>query len=453
MKLFLKHIFRDIRKFPIQPILIILTLVLSVSCAVTAFCSEKLFRDHAKALSGANEELGDIIVSAGSADTRILFVSDAEKAVGESAKVIGDFKLTGSMKNGEFVSISATDLVAADRYFEFLYTKYGKFTEEDLSSSAIISKSFSEKNELDIGDTLTVSLLGKDRIYKVQAVAENTGLLSERDMLVSIDGLIGLLSEKVPSIAAVGSIITPYTRLLIKAETGSDVSDIMEKLKGVPEFSGYRIDSTDNSTQKEFLFLIQTGSVWMIAAIIILLAAILTGTALKLLESKRRLQYAAFTAAGASRSQIALLRYAESFIYSVLGAVFGIILSIPMTERIGSLFEWSTETLSVGIGGIIFGAFFSPVLILSCTAIHIRKHSDISLSEQLYSEEDRKATGEKLSKKEVIILISLIILCLSAIPLLPVSKRYLPAFILLPLILRCVYIFIPPIIRQYQISL
>jgi len=450
MRLFLKHILRDIKRFPIQPLLIILTLVLSVSCAVSAFCAKKLFEDHVRSLAAANEELGDIIISAGSADTRILFESDVKEALGENADVLGDFKLTGLSDNGNekfTISMSATDLVAADRYFEFLYIEYGKFTAEALDSSAIISKSFAKKNGFKLGDSVTVNILGKEQTYVIEAIAENTGLLAERDMVVSTDSLIGSLAEAVPSIGAIGGIMTPYTRLMIKSANGTSIDELLNKLGKVPAFSGYRIEPTHNTAQREFLFLIQMGSVWLIAAIVILLAAILTGTSLKLLESKRRLQYAAFAAAGASGSQIRFLRYTESFIYSVIGGIGGILLSVPMTEKIGSLFEWNTEPLAVGIGGILFGAIFSPALILSCTAAHIHKQKALPLAEQLLTEENEKVTGEHISRTEAIILPLLIAVCTVTITLLPVANRYIPAFILLPLVIRFVYVFVPVIIR------
>lgn len=450
MILFLKHIFRDIKKFPAQPLLIILTLVLSVSCAVSAFCAKTLFEDHVKFLAATNEELGDIIITAGSADTRILFESDAKDALGESAKILGDFKLTGLSDNGgeKFtVSISATDLVAADRYFEFSYIEYGNFKADSLDSSAIISKSFASKKGIGLGDTVTVKLLGKEKNYTVEAIAENSGLLTDRDMIVSIDSLIGSLSETVPTIGALSGVITPYTRLMIKSADGGSVDELLKKLGSVPAFSGYRIESTHNSAQREFLFFIQMGSVWLIAAMVISLAAILTGTSLKLLESKRRFQYAAFSAAGASRSQIRFLRYTESFIYSIIGGIGGILMSIPMTEKIGSLFEWNTDPLNVGIGGIVFGALFSPILILSCTAMHIYKQKDLYLAEQLFTEEDEKITGEKISKPEAIILPLLMTVCTVTLFSLPTAKRYIPAFILLPLLIRFVYVFAPVIIR------
>ncbi len=445
MKYFLKHIIRDVKAFPVQPLLILLTLTLSVAIAVTAFRTEAMFERHANDVAMADAELGDILISQGTSDARIMFESELESIVGDKADVFGEFRLT-AITDDSYISVSAADLVAADRYFEFNYKEYGKITTENLKSAAILSSSSANRLGLSLGDSFSVSVLNKEFSYTVCAIAESTGLFANCDMLVSITGVISRLAELSPTIAAMGDHITPCNRLALKAANGEEPAELAELIGTT--FSDWRVELTANSTQKDFLMLIQTGSVWLIAAIVIILAAVLTGTCLTLLESKRRLEYASFEAAGASRRTISRLRYTESAIYAIIGAILGIALAHPLTHAAGSLFYWNTEPLTVGLSGVIFGLIFSPALILSCTAIHIKRQKHLPLAEQLFEEESESADDLRSDKKELITTLILIAICFALAILLPGSYRYIPSVIALPLVLRASYIFVPHVIKR-----
>lgn len=445
MKYFLKHILRDIKAFPVQPLLILLTLALSVAIAVTAFRTEAMFERHANDVAMADTELGDILISQGTSDARIMFESELENIVGDKANVFGDFRLT-ALAGDSYISVSAADLVAADRYFEFHYKEYDKITIENLKNSAILSSSSANRLGLSQGDSFSISVLNEEFTYTVRAIAEPTGLFANCDMLVSITGVISRLAELSPTIAAMGDHIIPCNRLMLKAANGTDPTELAELVSAT--FSDRRIELTANSTQKDFLMLVQIGSVWMIAAIVIILAAIITGTCLTLLESKRRFEYASFEAAGASRGTISQLRYTESAIYAIIGSILGIALAHPLTHFAGSLFYWNTEPLRVGLAGIIFGLIFSPILILSCTAIHIKRQKHLPLAEQLFEEESESTDHLKSNKKGMLALIILIAFCFALAILWSGSYRYIPSVLAFPLVLGASYIAVPHIIKR-----
>ena len=62
MSLFLKHILRTLRHSPTQPLLILLTVILSTALAITAFRLPDMFREHIALTYGGEQELGDVTV-------------------------------------------------------------------------------------------------------------------------------------------------------------------------------------------------------------------------------------------------------------------------------------------------------------------------------------------------------------------------------------------------------
>ena len=139
MILFFKHIARTVKSSPYQPLLILVTLIMSVAVGVTAFRLSGVFMDRAVDKGNIDKELGDITVTASSdRDIGILFDTDAKEILGVRAEVLGTFDLVALMPsdNGaKIVTASAVDLSDADKYFSFKYYEYGSFTSENIYDS------------------------------------------------------------------------------------------------------------------------------------------------------------------------------------------------------------------------------------------------------------------------------------------------------------------------------
>ena len=120
MKIFLKHILRTIRNAPFQSIIILLTVSLSVSVAVTAFRMNDVIRDHVDSITGVNTELGEAVITLRSdSQVRLLFEEDAEQVIGEKGTAFGEYVMTVFYeKEGQKkpVAASALDLEQADGY-------------------------------------------------------------------------------------------------------------------------------------------------------------------------------------------------------------------------------------------------------------------------------------------------------------------------------------------------
>lgn len=399
MSIFFKHILRTVKKAPLQPLLILLTVIMSVAVGVTSFRFGRVFFVRAEEMGNEEVALGDITVTASSERSNgILFDSDAKDLLGDRARVLGDFSLV-AFRDGEHgkkqpLLASGVDLSLADSFFLFDYYEYGEFNTENSDRAVIISKSFSDKSGLHVGDVIEVSVLNEKIEYKVEAVAENSGLLLKKDILLPIDSIIRLLSKRSAFISSLGNSFEPYNRLMIKCAEGEDPAEIADILSSSPLMSGCRIDNMADNTDGRSFALFESIATLLLAFLISGLAVLLIITSQSLMQKQRATEYALFCAAGASRSQIALLQYMESLIYAAVGALVGIMLSPYMLKYVISLFSWQSYEVFVGFEGIIFGIVMSFVLSFLGTFISVRRDKNRELALVLGEGNYPKATNE-----------------------------------------------------------
>ena len=332
--IFLKHIWRAIRRAPLQPLLILFTITLAVAISIVAFRAPELYTNHAKKAIGTDSDLGDLIVTTrGNSDTRFLFTKEIESLLGEDGTALGEFRLTGFFKyqnQTELLSISAVDFLEADAYYLFHYLEYGEFTTQNLTRSAILSSDAAQDYNLSLGDRFTVRILETDFTYTVQAIAKEEGLLKDCDVLIPIEGLMQVLASKVPSLAALGSEFIPYTRLFIQLTDQNMADTVLNRLSNEEALANMLIKKTDASNEMAFLISTHTVSLCIPALLLLILCWLLIGTSLKLLRLQRSSEYALFCACGASRRKLAQLQITESLIYALVGGALGILLSQPL---------------------------------------------------------------------------------------------------------------------------
>lgn len=428
MSLFLKHILRTLRRSPTQPFLILLTVILSTALAITAFRLPDMFREHIALTYGGEQELGDVTVEMrGDSNTRILFAEDAERVLGEDGRVLGEFRLTGLCTDAErahtILSISAVDLLKADDFYQFEYIQYGRFTAQSLDTSVVLSQSMAESLGVGIGDTLALQVLGEERLYTVQAIARDQGLLRTCDLLIPIDGIRHSLALRVPAIGSLGDAFAPCTRLMIELEGNTDREEILQRLSEDAAFSDKLVESTDSGAKIRTLELMQTVSLWIPALLLLILTALLIATAFKLLRQQRSDEYALFRTVGATEQQMTQLQLTEGVIYALLGTVGGILLSFPLLQYTSTLYLWQTTAVSPEIGGILFGVIWAPLLTLGSLMLHIR---GVRRSEQKSGTTDGKST-DATDTRGLLFPLLLLLFALTACLFTPTKWRYLPA--------------------------
>ena len=441
MRLFFKHVGRSICRSPWQPILICITVALSVALAVTALCTSELFVAHAEQILESDRECGDILITLRSDNKeRVLFDEEASALLGGDGQLLGEFSLTGFLEGGDrdkALRVSAVDLVAADRFYLFDYLDYGRFTVENLDRSAVISQSLAEREGLAVGDRFTLRLLERECIYTVQAIASDTGLLSQSDLLISHGGIVEQLLLRIPAAASLGDAFTPYTRLMIRLHDTTDAEAVMERLLTSPELADKNLQLTLGQSNADFWMLLQITIVFVFLATLLLLAGFLIGTSLSLLHGRRRSEYHLFKIAGASPRQIGLLVYLESGVYAVIGAVLGVILSAGLVPAAAAFYSWQTAPVSLGVWEALLGALLALLLMLGCTALHLRRRESDMAETQGFLEGG--VARDRLSLLRWLLPGGLFVLCLLLAFLLPTVWAFYPAVIGIFLLLLLLY--------------
>lgn len=378
MRLFCKHLLRSLCRSPMQSLLIVLTVALSMAMAVTAVGVCDLVTAYSRSNAEREREIGDVVITTrGNGETRLLFAENARAVVGENASVIGEFSMVGFAALGEAgaeeaVSVSAVDFEATDAFYRFRYLAYGGFDTENVGHRAIISHSFAERAGLGLGDALSLRLMSEEVVYTVGAIAEDSGLLCEREVLVSYSGVIGLLTRKIPAVASLGDSFAPCSRLLVSASDGVSEKSVYETLLSSEELSDKSVTLTENRERTEFWTLFRLVSIYLFLFLLLLLAAFLIGTSLTLLQKRRSGEYAVFSLAGASKQQIGLWSWIESGLYAFCGIAAGTALAVPMTRMAGGLYEWNREPLRIDALSFGVGACMTLVLMGACTLWYCR---------------------------------------------------------------------------------
>jgi len=448
MKLLLRHIRRTVKKSPMQPILILLTVMLSVALAVTAIRLSDVLVTHSKEQARAKEALGDILITPqGASDSRLLFEEDAERVIKDLGTVLGEFPLTAILANNEsreLLHVSAVDLEKADAFYLFSYVAYGHFNTQNIDRAVVISESFAASHGLLVGDTLTLRLLEKDFTYTVQAIAKDDGLLSQSSVLISITGVSRELARRVPPIASLGDLFSPYTRLMVKLNDPSRAGEVRDMLSADFHFSDKHVEETARVEQMDFLILLQLVFVWTFMLLLLLLAGFVIASSLSLLHRRRRAEYDIFACVGASPTTLRGLLYIESLIYAALGGIMGLFFSVPLVHGAGGLYDWYTEPLAPNAIGLLFGLLVAPLLMLLCTAVYLRREKRKKVSEVPHA-----AMESGIPTADWLIPALLLLLSTVLAILLPVAYAYIAASVALMATVWLLFVAMPLLLRWF----
>lgn len=441
MRPLFKHLLRDILSSLPRILLLIITVALSSAVSISALGTYKIFSDHTKKLSSPYSALGDIILFSANSDENLVFERQAANQIGDLGEILGEFELNAFMDNGQLVKISATDLQKADAFYQFKYYEYGKFTFQNLKNSVIVSSVFANKNELSLGDSFTVNLLGEEQKLTIEAIAEPRGILENSDILISISAIKQKLSSNIPIIAALGESIMPYTKLIVKLYDAANVENTTKMISDtLPQYSAVLANNRENFA---FSFSIKLGIVFLLATIVVILASILTLGSMTILNRKRRREYALFALSGAEQKHIALLRIFEGGVYSIFASALGIALAGGLIPKISSLFSWQTETQRLTWVGVLFGCLFAPILILCCTLISIRQQKKAFADEELSQINENDKMSRRSNPLMLITSTALALIFTALSFIIPRAYSFLTALIAIMFVIVTLYMFVP----------
>lgn len=431
MKIFFKHIFRSIKKSPLQPIIILLTLIISVATFITSTkLAINVYKEniHNKKL---DNYVCDITVKLSkSDDVRMLFPDDVQDIIGKDGKIHGEFDLTSLItmnEQSDLVNIAAVDFEEIDDFYDFRFSDYGKITEENLNNSIIISTNTAKAYNVGIGDTFTFNLLNRKFEMTVEAIALPDGLFSGTAALINIGAVSEALADANPAIASLADTLVPFTAIRIQINDKDRIDEFIDKLSSDERLSGKLIvKESENVGSADFMNLLAMTVISVSAAIIIVISIVVISTALELLSRKRMKDSALFMISGADVSQLNRILYFECLIYSIFAAIFGTLLSIPICEGMNNIFAWNTEDITFRLYDILIATVASPLTVLITAVIHTTRTKMLTVSERM-SEEAENRGGMLQKKVSLILLLTALILFIAEI-ILPVKARYIIGF-------------------------
>ena len=349
MKLFYKHLFTSIRRRWGQPLILVLTLLLSVLVTAMAFGLGDSLKDETDLRREASYGRADLTVSISSGSTtRFLLAEDAAALLGQDCRIAGLYELP-LLLGEETVLCGATDLFEYDSVFPLRFVAYGEITEDSLSQVVLITHRLAAERGLAVGDTLHVSVLGRSAGYTVAGITD-VPFAGSYDVLIDISAVTRAIAAGSPFLSAIGDSFRPAGTLYIDLPKGQDAVDAARRLSASHLFADKSIVTVESYVGT--FSAIRT--VDMIIAVIILLIALLgaavTFCCFSILATARSEENAAFMAAGARRLWLDLAQYAEILLYFAVGAPLGLALAKPALSLLVRLagFSYSPAVLTVG---------------------------------------------------------------------------------------------------------
>ena len=368
MKLFLKHLFRSIEKRPAQPLILIFTLALALTISVLALSVEEALAEEAEIHQTEKYGSADLTVSLnGFSESRFMFTKRAEELLGERASVAGLYELPMLFDGGATaVFAAATDFREIGNVFSLHFTEYGKITGSTLEDTALISAELAKERELKVGDSITVTLLGGERTYRVGAISLYP-FAADYDVLVDISGVIRLLGSDSPVISALGEDFRPCSTVYVDVAEGYSLDECREILSADTDFADNTFknvtDAVKESSNTEIMSYVVDVSVLLTA----ILSAAVTFCCFYILSVERTEENSIFVAAGASPRLMNLMQYLEIGVYWAAGCAVGTGLIFPalwFADQITGLVYTSITPSFIGIlksGAFLLLAAFATV--------------------------------------------------------------------------------------------
>lgn len=429
MRIFWKHIFRGIKRSPLQSLLIVITLIISTAAFVVSAKSFFVIRERFERSSGTDNYISDITVSLSSAsELRILFEDDLCDVVGSSGEVLGEFALSGLHVSGEekrIVKFYAVDFEKADAFYKFKFTDYGEFTAENYKKSIIISTDLAEEYGLSVGDKFSLLLLNRTYDFTVEAVAVTEGPFYECGALFSIDAVRDELALSNPVINSFYEGFTPYSQLRVRVKNSSEIDAIAERISADERFDDKIVLKNTESDNIDFLTKIAFFVTAIAVALVLLLSSIVVSGSLDLIRDKRTKDTALFVLCGAERKHLNKIVYFEGILYSVLGLLGSIPVSRVLYVYVNNKLHFGDDGIKNDSSDWILAAIASVIVTLASTFIHLRRERKKTSYELICGSEtknERRYTLTVLAIASGMLLVPLI-----AVWILPAKTQLAPS--------------------------
>ncbi len=327
MSLFFKHLVRGIQKRPLQPIIIILTISLSVLVSVCAFTVKSSVGEEIKSSTEAKYGSSDLVVQLNSSSkSRFMLDSEAEKILANDAKCAGTYELVLAL-DGDTVFAKAVDFYKIGALFDFNFTEYREVKESELASALMITEDLAKKHGVKLNDKIELEFFGKRAEYRVCAISKSP-FFDNSDIMVDISGVMDILASESLFVSILDN-IKPYSTVYIDIVNDSQKEEIISRLRESEMFADKTIvevsQTVNNGVAEVSLPLIINLSIILCC----FLTAVVVFNSIFILSKQRIEENESFIAAGTRKKTLNLLQYSEIFIYWLIGTPIGIFASLP----------------------------------------------------------------------------------------------------------------------------
>lgn len=442
MKLLLKHILRSIGKKPIQPIIIILTLALSMATAIFAFSISDTMDREIRATQTAKYGNAEFSISVGNtSNSRFLFADDVKDVLGSSAAAVGCYELPFILDGTENTTIAvATELERVEDVFNIAFSEYGKVTYSSLSDVAFISKDFAQQHRLSIGDTLCVKTMGYTKSYRIEGISD-LPFLATYDVLVDIKSVVRVFASNSLLFAAIGEDFKPCSKIYVSVANCEDIdrAEAVALLKSDPRFEEKNFEDLTNLESRQANLPILKLIIRFSVALASLLSAVVIFCCFFILANERTEENQALTYSGANPLSLGILQYIEIVIYWLIGAPLGILLAIPIVKLIPGFVALRYTVASINFFGVIKSALILLAVCILTTTFFVA-----------FSKRARR-TGNNhkaISPKWILVLLLIIAGLFVLMYLLPADLRLIAFIVTLAAIVTLVFLSVPFLVQK-----
>lgn len=443
MKLLLRHIIRSIRKKPLQPIIIVLTLSLAMATSIFAFTIADTMESEVNATQMAKYGNAGLAISVGNtSDSRFLFADDVIDVLGESAIAVGCYEIPLILEGTGSTTVAvATEFEQINSLFDIEFLEYGKVTEGSVGDVAFISLHFAQTHQLSIGDSLQVETMGYMQSYRIEGISK-LPLLAQYDVMVDISSLVRAFASNSLLFAAIGEDFKPCSKVYVNfdaCEQFEDLSQVVKTLKSDSRFADKNFEDLDSIEKKQVNLEELKIVIKFAVALAALLSAVVIFCCFYILASERAEENQALVYAGAVPRLLNTMQYTEILLYWTVGVPLGILAAIPLVKFIPFFVDVQYALPSVRALSV-----FKSVLILLSVCL-------LTTAFFIITGKRARRTGTTnmtVSGKWIIYLLLLIAALFAMMYLVPAMPRFVLFIISMAAIIALIFVATPILIRR-----
>ncbi len=318
-----KHFATSVLRRPLQPFLLVFTILIAVSVSITALNTKDFSYAEKNATKKALYGKANVQVNVNDEESsRFIFTSEVRRLLTEGEKSCGLIYMPTYVNDEAFSFCIITDFSDFCSVYDVNFYQIRELTEETKENSVLLSYDFAQENNIKVGDTVKIKLYDTLLDYVVEGLSVQP-FMYQYDVMVDISGIERLLSSNL-YLFLDGTDNYPCSEVLIYSEVPYQTK---ENLKN--GLFAHQVQSVRDRT-------IVASSVETIMVIVILLLVLFSALTIfvvfSILNAQRQEENALLFGVGARPYMLTLGNMTEAFVYWVFGGILGVLSSVPLSD-------------------------------------------------------------------------------------------------------------------------